>query len=377
MLFILKHLDRIVELTIGAFEELASLIFSFFSYLWSYWCFWFALFVKSFTSVEDIYNFFKYCYFGFFRLCFFLFERATELFEAFCRFLNNLFNDPLVESFYWWLFFYNKPDDIGMYVAQWAVQLFEQIFIFVVGVDFLTSLFVLYVVKFLGCIIFSVVNTFVAIATHVANCIVTLTFFNLIEIMSLFAAFISVSVQNPIHSVLLLAFVFFNISIVFLFLNAEFLAFVLIVVYVGAIAVLFLFVVMLFDIRLSTSTSFFKSTSKSPPPKRVYKPFTRFFLDKIHNFFVRCNLIGLIVVVFLFLFFRLFLILFSTDYSYPYFFFDANFFRKTMEISDLTLFGIALFNYYYIYVILVSLILFVVLVGCVVLITNDDKNFKK
>ena len=55
--------------------------------------------------------------------------------------------------------------------------------------------------------------------------------------------------SNTVHSVLFLIFTFFNVSILFLFSNAEFLAMTLIIVYVGAVAVLFLFVVMMLNIN--------------------------------------------------------------------------------------------------------------------------------
>lgn len=53
--------------------------------------------------------------------------------------------------------------------------------------------------------------------------------------------------KKPVHAVLLLALTFFNISWLFLLLRAEFLALLLVIVYVGAVAVLFLFVVMMLD----------------------------------------------------------------------------------------------------------------------------------
>ena len=56
--------------------------------------------------------------------------------------------------------------------------------------------------------------------------------------------------SNPVHSVLFLIFTFFNVSILFLLSNAEFLAMTLIIVYVGAVAVLFLFVVMMLNIKI-------------------------------------------------------------------------------------------------------------------------------
>ncbi|CAA7611803.1 NADH-quinone oxidoreductase chain 10 [Magnetospirillum sp. LM-5] len=58
-----------------------------------------------------------------------------------------------------------------------------------------------------------------------------------------------ISARNPVHSVLFLILAFFNAAGLFLLLGAEFLAMVLVVVYVGAVAVLFLFVVMMLDIN--------------------------------------------------------------------------------------------------------------------------------
>ena len=58
-----------------------------------------------------------------------------------------------------------------------------------------------------------------------------------------------ISARNPVHSVLFLILAFFNAAGLFVLLGAEFLAMVLVIVYVGAIAVLFLFVVMMLDIN--------------------------------------------------------------------------------------------------------------------------------
>ena len=57
-----------------------------------------------------------------------------------------------------------------------------------------------------------------------------------------------ISARNPVHSVLFLILAFFNAAGLFVLLGAEFLAMILVIVYVGAVAVLFLFVVMLLDI---------------------------------------------------------------------------------------------------------------------------------
>ena len=58
-----------------------------------------------------------------------------------------------------------------------------------------------------------------------------------------------ISSRNPVHSVLFLILAFFNAAALFVLIGAEFLAFVLVIVYVGAVAVLFLFVVMMLDIN--------------------------------------------------------------------------------------------------------------------------------
>jgi NADH-quinone oxidoreductase subunit J len=65
-----------------------------------------------------------------------------------------------------------------------------------------------------------------------------------------FAAVAVITVRNPVYAVLFLVLAFFSASAIWLLLEAEFLAIVLIVVYVGAVMVLFLFVVMMLDINL-------------------------------------------------------------------------------------------------------------------------------
>ena len=62
------------------------------------------------------------------------------------------------------------------------------------------------------------------------------------------SAIMVISARNPVHSVLFLILTFFNAAGLFILIGAEFIAMILIVVYVGAVAVLFLFVVMMLDI---------------------------------------------------------------------------------------------------------------------------------
>ena len=72
--------------------------------------------------------------------------------------------------------------------------------------------------------------------------------FYLFATILILSALAVISARNPVHSVLFLILAFFNAAGLFVLLGAEFLAMILVVVYVGAVAVLFLFVVMMLDI---------------------------------------------------------------------------------------------------------------------------------
>jgi NADH-quinone oxidoreductase subunit J len=73
-------------------------------------------------------------------------------------------------------------------------------------------------------------------------------FFYLFAGVCVAAAFMVIASRNPVHSVLYLILAFFNAAGLFVMMGAEFLAMILVVVYVGAVAVLFLFVVMMLDV---------------------------------------------------------------------------------------------------------------------------------
>ena len=79
----------------------------------------------------------------------------------------------------------------------------------------------------------------------------TLYFFYFFSFIVILSSLLVIFVSNPVHSVLFLIFTFFNAAIIFLIFKAEFLAMTLLIVYVGAVAVLFLFVVMMLNISES------------------------------------------------------------------------------------------------------------------------------
>ena len=77
---------------------------------------------------------------------------------------------------------------------------------------------------------------------------VTAAFFYLFSAVAIASAFMVISSRNPVHAVLFLILAFVNAAGLFVLMGAEFLAMILVVVYVGAVAVLFLFVVMMLDV---------------------------------------------------------------------------------------------------------------------------------
>src|ERR1700754_3432413 len=75
--------------------------------------------------------------------------------------------------------------------------------------------------------------------------------FYVFAVVAVLSAILVVANRNPVYSVLFLILTFFNAAGLFVLLGAEFLAMMLVVVYVGAVAVLFLFVVMMLDINFA------------------------------------------------------------------------------------------------------------------------------
>jgi NADH-quinone oxidoreductase subunit J len=76
--------------------------------------------------------------------------------------------------------------------------------------------------------------------------------FYLFAAITVFAATMVITRRNPVHSVLFLVLAFFSSAVLWLLIEAEFLAIALVLVYVGAVMVLFLFVVMMLDIDVAT-----------------------------------------------------------------------------------------------------------------------------
>ena len=170
--------------------------------------------------------------------------------------------------------------------------------------------------------------------------------FYLFSLITVLSALLVISSKNPVHSVLFLILSFVNVAGLFVLLGAEFLAMILVVVYVGAVAVLFLFVVMMLDINLIKVREGFLQ----------YLPFGA--------------LLGLVLLV------ELVLLFISKEYTeislqsfsqYP----------KFTDIENTKLLGSELYtNFFYLFQIS-GLILLVAMIGSITLTLRQKGNSKK
>ena len=168
-------------------------------------------------------------------------------------------------------------------------------------------------------------------------------FFSFIVILS---SFLVIFVSNPVHSVLFLIFTFFNAAIIFLIFQAEFLAMTLLIVYVGAVAVLFLFVVMMLNISESI----------------IKEGFLRYFPFGL-----------LLISIFLI---ELFMIFYSDEIIFP-----ESGLIKINEIMNLGMnntksLGLFLYTDYFIIFQISGFLLLLAMIGAIVLAHSDFKNPK-
>ena len=90
----------------------------------------------------------------------------------------------------------------------------------------------------------------------------TAFFLYLFAILAVVSGLLVITARNPVHAVLYLIMTFFNAAGLFVLLGAEFLAMLLVIVYVGAVAVLFLFVVMMLDVDFAELKAGFIKNSR-------------------------------------------------------------------------------------------------------------------
>ena len=174
----------------------------------------------------------------------------------------------------------------------------------------------------------------------------TIYFFNFFSFLIISSSILVIFSNNAVHSVLFLIFTFFNSAILFLLMNAEFLAMTIVIVYVGAIAVLFLFVVMMLNISESEIKEGFLK----------YFPF------------------GLILIAIFIT--ELFLIFNFDNFPVPENVkIDINEI-DLIEVSNTKLIGLFLYTDYFIIFQISGFILLLAMIGAIVLAKTDDNKIK-
>nr|YP_009476644.1 NADH dehydrogenase subunit 6 [Storeatula sp. CCMP1868]AVM81137.1 NADH dehydrogenase subunit 6 [Storeatula sp. CCMP1868] len=180
-----------------------------------------------------------------------------------------------------------------------------------------------------------------------------LQLFNLFSFLLCFCAFAVIFSRNPVHSILFLVFLFFNAGALLILLGADFLAVLFLIVYVGAVAVLFLFVLMMLSGKLlKTKINFF------------YGPLvlllTFIFLFEIF-LIIEQNLTFLSENVSL-----------LTQILNPLFFWS----ESITTFSNVEIIGSVLYTHFFYFFIIGSLILLVAMIGAIVLTLYKRNDLK-
>lgn len=165
-------------------------------------------------------------------------------------------------------------------------------------------------------------------------------FFIFFSFLSIFSSFCVILSKNPLHSVIFLIFVFCNVVLILLLQGIDFLAMVFLIVYIGAIAVLFLFVVYMLNIKLIE-------------------------INELNWQY----LFGLFVSLF---FFSIFIFFFFTIQNFNFYNFETNlnFFiwlNVLFDIQNLRILALILYLDFYLIFIIIGLILLVAMIGAIVL----------
>jgi NADH-quinone oxidoreductase subunit J len=177
-------------------------------------------------------------------------------------------------------------------------------------------------------------------------------FFYLISSLLLISAFLVITVQNPIHSVLFLVLVFVEAAILLLLLEIEFLPLIFIVIYVGAIAILFLFVVMMIDIK---------------PSKTPKNSFRYFSIGGFLGVFFLINLFSLINE-------SSFLSNLSSELNY-----NTNYINWILNfdsLNNLNCIGQFLYTNYFVHFLMSGFLLLIGMMGPILLTLSVTKNSK-
>lgn len=180
--------------------------------------------------------------------------------------------------------------------------------------------------------------------------------FYILSLFSILSSLMVIVSKNPVHSVLGLILVFFNVAGFFVCLGAEFLAFLFIVVYVGAVAVLFLFIIMMLNIKLvNLSLS-------------MYRYFPLFF---IFGFIFFSELFFIFLIDLLPLAKRYFSFIDSNKY------FVCSWYRFSNELDNVFVFSNLIYTYYVYLFVVSGVILLVSMIGAISLTLHRRNDVKR
>ena len=171
-------------------------------------------------------------------------------------------------------------------------------------------------------------------------------FFNLFASIIIISVFMTISVNNAIYAVLFLILAFFSSMCILLLLNVDYLALMFILIYVGAITILFLFVVMMLKIKINE-----KNTTK--------------FISFI-NIIICCLIIYNVLLNT-----DIFNVFLNTDLTY------TNWFSNLYYIDNIKMLGQVIFNNYYFYFILSGFVLLIGMISAILLSKESNKVVRR
>ena len=178
-----------------------------------------------------------------------------------------------------------------------------------------------------------------------------LTLFYFFSGVALFSAIMVISARNPVHSVLFLILVFCNSAGLLILLEAEFLALRFIVVYVGAIAVLFLFVVMMLNVKITE------------------------IQDEVLQYLPIGGLIGIVFLLEIFLIIEGdFVSLINPNQDNTVY---IDWFAQIDSISNIQTLGNVLYTDYVLFFLLAGVILLIAMVGAIVLTMSTRSSLRR
>ncbi len=168
---------------------------------------------------------------------------------------------------------------------------------------------------------------------------------NIIIIMCVMSAIMVLLAKQPIQSLLSLILSFGMSSIIFMILGAEFLSLLIFIVYIGAIAVMFLFVIMMLNVKIV----------------------------ELRSFYLKYLPVGISII--LFFFFELYIYIYYEFYSFFYNFYFINWINFVDFKGNIYLLASVIYSNYLILFLFLALILFIAMLGSIILLVNwTDKQ---